>query len=108
MAPDKFLYPLTAFRVRNLFGWVLHGISRDRSQWPPDLPLPGQFTATDGINGYPGAVGRIFHRKPQFQLQGNSRESSALDPQETNLVILLPGNIIARADVDAALVQGRV
>jgi len=37
----------------------------------PDLPVSGQLAAANGIDGHPGAVGRILHGEAKFHVQGN-------------------------------------
>ena len=62
--------------------------------------IQGELAATDGIDGHPGRVGRIFDGKFHIHFHRHIAKKFALYPDETNLIVALPGNIIARPDVD--------
>ena len=75
-------------------------ISSENPMQAPDTAVPGQPAGADRVDGAAGAVRRIFYRQTHFQADGKSRKAAAFHPQITDFVVILPGNIVGRADVD--------
>ncbi len=91
--------------VLHLHGRVLHVVGAGRQQRPADALVAGQLAAADGVDGHAGGVGRILDAQPQLQVQRHAAEAPALHPQEADLVVVLPGDVVGRADVDLVVVE---
>ena len=65
-----------------------------------DAAIEREFAAANRINGDAGGVRRIFHRKLHVQFHRDVAEETAFHPDKRNLVVELPRNVIARADVN--------
>ena len=66
-----------------------------------------QLAAANGVDRHAGRVGRIFDRKFQIDFHRHVAEKAAFDPDETNLVVVLPRHVIARADMDVFVRETR-
>ena len=84
---------------------MLHRIGGDRKERACNSPFAGNLAASDGINGHPAAVGRILDREPHFEVQRDFSKPSSFHPEKTDLVVILPGDIIGRTDVDILRLQ---
>src|SRR5438105_2594083 len=66
-----------------------------------------QFAAADRINRHASGVRGVLHGKFYIEFHRYVAEKFSLDPNETNLVVVLPRNVIARADVNVVIGQAR-
>jgi hypothetical protein len=79
---------------------MFHRIGRDREERTSDSSFTGELATSDGINRHPTTVGGIFDREPQFEVERNFSKSPSFHPEKTDLVVILPGDIIRRADMN--------
>src|SRR3982750_2219715 len=64
-----------------------------------------QARTTDEIDHHSSAVGRILDRQAKLQVHRHAAEQLAFHPEEADLVVVLPGNIVAWADVDVVRIE---
>ena len=102
---DELFYELSRFVIRKLFGGMFHRKGRDRNEGPADLALTGEAAAADGVDRTSGAVRRVLNRKSEFQGDWKARKSAAFNSEETDLLVILPGHVIRRADVDIVFLK---
>ncbi len=69
-------------------------------QCATDAAIERKFATTDGIDRYAGRVWRIFDGKFHIDFHRHVAEESAFHADKSNLVIELPGHVIARANMD--------
>ena len=86
--------------IRHLLRGVLHEVGGHAGERPADSPLPRHATAADGIDHAAGGIRAVLHREPDIDLDRCIGEAPSFHPQEANLVVALPRNVVARADVD--------
>src|SRR3989442_5989270 len=94
------------FSIWHWLSWVFHGVASDGSQRAADAAIPSQLTAANHIDSYPGRVWRIFHCQPCRDLDWDFAEEPTFEPQEADLLILLPGDIVAGTDMHLVRWQG--
>src|ERR1700719_2025666 len=99
-AGDKPLHGVRGDIVGNLARRMFHRVRRDRIERPADLAIARQLEAPDRIDHDSARVGRILHRHPQLEFYRDTREALALDPEEADLIVILPRDVIRRPDVD--------
>src|SRR5579872_167676 len=88
LAADELLDPFASDIVGNLTRRMLHGIGRDRVERSANLAVARKPQASNSIDHHAARIGRILHRHPEFQLDRNSSEALALDPQKADLVVM--------------------
>ena len=86
--------------VRQLDGRVLHEVGRGGEHRTGKPHVPSEPAEPDRVDSHPGAVRRVGHRQTQLDLDRQPPEPLPLDPQEAELVVLLPGDVVRRPDVD--------
>src|ERR1700733_6258116 len=84
---------------------TLHVIGRWREQRTADAALQCELCATDGFDDDPRTVRRILHREPKLQLHRRPSKTAALEPDEADLVVLLPRDIVGRSDRDIPRIE---
>ena len=100
LATNKLLNATISFVVRHLH-WRMFGEKGRRGmEDAADSTIERQFATTDRVNCYPGRIRGIFDGKLDIQLHGHIAEEPAFGTDKGNLVIELPGHVIAGADVD--------
>ena len=104
-ALNKLLYEIACFGVIDLPGRMFHGVGRNRDQRAAHLTVACHAADADGIDRTAGTVGGIFHRQAHLDSDRESRKAASFHPQITNLVVILPGNIIGRADMDIVFMK---
>src|SRR4029077_10815898 len=67
-----------------------------------------ELAAADGVDGDAGGVWRVFDRKFQVDLHWHVAKKPAFDANERYLVIELPRDVVARADVNVVVGQAFV
>lgn len=100
LASNELLDHDLGLMVGKLEGRVFHRIGRDGDQRAADPSVACDLAAPDGVDGDPPAVRGVFDREPQFEIQGNLSEPSSFHPEKADLVVVLPGDVVRRADVD--------
>src|SRR5262249_51061781 len=81
--------------VRNLLGWVLHQMGRPAQQRTADASITRHATAADGVDHASRRVGAVLHREPELDLDGRVPEAASLHAEEADLVVALPGHVVA-------------
>src|SRR5438067_36579 len=79
---------------------MLHQIRGDAGERPADVPIARDPAAADRIDDAAGGVGAVLDRQPQLDLDRRVTEAAALHAEEADLVVALPGDVVARTDVD--------
>src|SRR6185437_2375571 len=96
LAADKLLDPLACNIVGNLARRMLHRVGRDRVERAADLAVAREPQAAYPVDHHPARIGRILHRHPKLELDRDTGKTFALDAQEADLVIALPGDEVGR------------
>jgi hypothetical protein len=91
--------------VAELARRAFHVIGRRRFERSTDAALQPQLGAAQRVDDDAGAVRGILHGQPEFDLQRRIAEATPLQADEGDLVVVLPGNIVRRADVDVRVVE---
>ncbi len=99
-AGDEMFRHLPGFPVGKLHRRVFAKISRGANQQAPLTSVQGQFGAANGIDNDTGRVGGILNRQPKLQVHGHITKQLALHADKAHLVVVLPRNIVAGADMD--------
>ena len=68
-------------------------------QHAADAAIERKLAATDGVDRHAGGVWRIFDGKFHIDFHRHIAEEPAFYANKSNLVIELPGHVIARPDV---------
>jgi hypothetical protein len=84
---------------------MFHCIGRDRKEWTTDPSFTGYLATSNGINGQSATVGRILYGESQFQVLWHLSETPPFHPEETDLVVILPRDIVRRTDVNVLWFQ---
>src|SRR6185369_6450210 len=100
LSPQELLDPLLREVVGELLGRVLHQIGRDADQRAADAAVTRHAAAADRVDDAAPGVGAVLDREPQLELDRRVAEAAALHAHERDLVVALPGDVVARADVD--------
>src|SRR5216683_5342993 len=95
------LDPLLGEIVGQLVRGVLHQVGGHAEEGATDLPISRHAAAADGVDHAARGVGAVLDREPELELDGRVGEAAALHAEETDLVVALPGDVVARTDVDA-------
>ncbi len=64
-----------------------------------------ELAAADRIHHHRGRIRAVFDRKTKFEVHRYVAEQIALEPQEAELIVVQPGDIVRRADVDILVRQ---
>src|SRR2546423_11548182 len=99
LAADELFDAAVSFVVGHLDGWMLGEKRGRRIEDAADPAIEREFAAADGVDRDAGRVRRIFDRKLDVDLHRHVAEETAFDPDERELVVELPRNVIARAHV---------
>src|SRR5690348_95347 len=86
--------------VRDLARRMLHRVGSNRKQRTANLAVARELEASNRVDYDAARIRRVLHRHPQLELDRDTRETLALDPQEADLVVVLPRHIVGRSDVD--------
>src|SRR5439155_11423189 len=86
--------------VGELPGRMLHEIGRDAQQRPADPAIARDAAAPDGVDDAAGGIGAVLDREAQLELDRRVAETAPLDAEKADLVVTLPGDVVARPDVD--------
>ena len=97
---DVFVDHLGGQIVVELLRRVLAEIGRGADQCPAFTALERNLGAADRVHHAGRRIGAVFHREAQFQFHRHVAPLQPFEAQEAQLVVLLPGNIVRRADVD--------
>mgnify|MGYP003498100976 CR=1 FL=1 len=100
LSSNEFLHHRSGLFVGKLDKRMFHRIGRDGEEGTSDPSFPSNLTTSDGIDGHPAAIGRVLHREPHFKVQRNLSEPPSLHAEETDLIVLLPGDIIRGTDMN--------
>ena len=65
-----------------------------------DAAIAGDAAAADRVDHAARGVRAVLDREPQLELDRRVAEAAPLHAQEADLVVALPGDVVARADVD--------
>jgi hypothetical protein len=84
---------------------VFHRIGRDGGERAGNLSFAGNLAASDRIDGHSTAIRRILHREPQLKVQRDFSKPPSFHSEEADLIVILPGDIIGRADVNILWLQ---
>ncbi len=66
----------------------------------PDPAVESHFRAANRINRDTGRIRRILDREPHLEIHGDIAEEPALHADKANLVVVLPRNVVAGANMD--------
>src|SRR5713101_6600685 len=86
--------------IRNLAWLMLHRVSSNREQRTANLAVARELEASNCVDHDAARIRRVLHRHPQLELDRDARETLALDPQEADLVVVLPRHVIRRRNMD--------
>src|SRR5438128_2395912 len=100
VAANELFDAAMGFVVGHLDGRMLGEKRGGRMQDAADAAIESDLATADGVDGDAGRVWRIFHGKARFNLHGHIAEEAALDSDEGDLVVELPGHIVARANMN--------
>ena len=100
LAADELLNTAVSFVIGHLDRGMLGKISGRRTQNTANAAIQPELTTADGIDRNSGGVGRVLNRKLEVQLHRHVAKKATLDPNKGDLVITLPGHVVARADMD--------
>ena len=70
-----------------------HRAGRNRFERTGDSTVEGQLGTALSIDHDPGRVWGVFDTETSLKLHRYVTETSPLDPQEADLVVVLPGNV---------------
>jgi len=105
LAADELFDAAVGFVVGHLDGRMLGEISGGRIEDAADPAIEREFAATDGVDGDAGGVGRILDRKFNVHFHRHVAKQSSFDTDERDFIVELPGNVIARANVNVVVGQ---
>src|SRR5205823_1817879 len=105
LSAQEGLDPLPGEIVGQLTRRVLHQVRGHAEQRAADLALPRHAAAANGVDHAAGGVGAVLDREAELELERRVGEAAALHAQEADLVVALPGDVVARPDVDAGARQ---
>src|SRR3954468_4546369 len=97
---DKSFQPREGFVVGQLLRRMLAeagGRGMDRAAETAVARDPG---AADHVDRDAGAVRAVLDRKAQLDMHRHAAEEQPFHPQEADFVVVLPGDVIARPDMD--------
>src|SRR2546426_142641 len=104
-SPARMLTPSCANVSRA--GWtgqlprrMLHEVCRNAIEGAADAPIARHAAAADGVDHATGRVGAVLDRQSHLELDRRVREPAPLHAEEAHLVVALPGDVVARSDVD--------
>src|SRR5438270_7544376 len=100
LAADELFDAAVSFVVGHLDGRVLGEKGGGRMQDAADAAIERELAATYRVDGDAGRIWRIFDGKFNINRHRHMPEDAAFDADEGDLVIELPRNVIARANVD--------
>src|SRR5262249_11526421 len=84
---------------------VLHEVRRHAEQRPADAAIASELPPADRVQRAACRVRAVLDREARLELDLRTAEALTLDPQEADLVVLLPRHVVARADVDVLAVH---
>src|SRR6266498_3042381 len=99
-AADELLDAAIRFVVGHLNRGMFGEIRRGRMQHAANAAIKRKLATADCIDRHAGGVWRIFDGKFHIDFHGHIAEEPAFHSDKSNLVIELPGYVIARADVN--------
>ena len=85
---------------------MLHEVGRDAHQRTAESPIARDAAAANGVDHDARGVGTVFDREPQLELERGVAEAAPFHAEEADLVVALPGDVVARTDVDHRRRQG--
>src|SRR5712692_5916014 len=97
---DELLDAVARDIIRNLARRMLHRVGSNRKQRTANLAVARELEASNCVDHDAARIRRVLHRHPQLELDRDTRETLALDPQEADLVVVLPWHVVGRPDMD--------
>jgi hypothetical protein len=91
---DEFFGFTVSFIIGVLARRVLAEIRGRADESTPETRIKRKFHAAYRIDSDTGRVGRILYREAEFQVHGHIAEQTAFHPDKTDLLVVLPGNIV--------------
>src|SRR5690349_7367628 len=100
---DEALQRRVRFVVGGLDRRVLAEIGRRRVNWAGQAAVLGDLRAADHVDRDAGRVRAVLDRQAKLDVHRHAAEQLALHAQEADLVVVLPSDVIGRADVDVLI-----
>src|SRR5438046_226254 len=97
---EEVLDPFLREIVGQLPRRMLHEVCRNAIEGAADAPIARHAAAADGVDHATGRVGAVLDRQSHLELDRRVREPAPLHAEEAHLVVALPGDVVARSDVD--------
>src|SRR3546814_14194828 len=93
--------PPVSTRTDTLFPYtaLVRSIGGRREDRAGEAAVAGDFGAADHVDRDSGRTGAVLDRQAQFEVERHAAEHAALHAQEADLVVVLPGDIVGRADM---------
>src|SRR4029077_16420474 len=79
---------------------MLHQIRRDAGERTADAAVARDPAAAYGVDDAAGGVRAVLDRETELDLDRRGGEAATFHAQEAPLVVALPRDVVARADVD--------
>ena len=99
---DERIAQVASDGVAHLHRRGLHVVGGGRLQRSRHAARHAEPGAADRVDDDAGAVGRILDREAHLELDRGAAEPAPFHADEGDLVIVLPGHIVGRADMDVA------
>jgi len=100
------LPPWPWLHYQDLDNRMFHRVGGDGRGGASNSPVTGNLAAPNRINSNPTTIRWILTESLISRFNGTSAKPSSFHPEETNLVVILPRDIIGRADVNIFWFQG--
>src|SRR5688572_2292343 len=103
--PYEPLQRLVGLVVGALHRRVLAEIGRRRVDRAGETAVLGDLGAADHVDRHSGRIGAVLDRQAKLEVHRHASEHRAFHPQEADLVVVLPGDVIGRPDMDVLVVD---
>src|SRR5690606_29243785 len=105
IAADEGFHQISRVVVGELARRMFAEIGGGRVYGTGETAVAGYLGATDHVDRHAGGVRAVFHREPELEVHRHAAEELPLHADEADLVVVLPGDIVGRADVDVLIFE---
>src|SRR5207245_6836323 len=100
IAANELLNAAVRFVIGHLHRRTFRKIRGGRVKCTTDPAVERQFATTNRVDDDASRIGRVLDRKFEVELHRDIAKDAAFNANETDLIIALPWDVIARADMN--------